>query len=244
MGREIKLKMHFKTEPTVAFSEKPTFRVPAKWTSTIRDIQLEMYLSEIEERLLSLNKIGKSYPNLKKNERDALNSLMSDDELVIKTAGKGSAVVVWSKSDYLLEAKSQLNNTKVYEKWNSNPLQKVNTEIKSVLIGMLNRKEINKKIMEYLLIKRPQLGRFYLLPKIHKRTSNVPGRPVIANNGTATENISAFLDFHPKPIAPTVPHILEGIRDFLSRLNENAYLVSLMLLGCTYIYLTRRSRRY
>ena len=144
----------------------------------------------------------------------------------------------------MLEAKSQLNNTKVYEKWNSNPLQKVNTEIKSVLIGMLNRKEINKEIMEYLLIKRPQLGRFYLLPKIHKQTSNVPGRPVIANNGTATENISAFLDFHPKPIAPTVPHILEGIRDFLSRLNENAYLVSFMLLGCTYIYLTRRSQRY
>ena len=115
---------------------------------------------------------------------------MSDDELVIKTAGKGGAVVVWSKYDYLLEAKSQLNNTKVYEKWNSNPLQKVNTEIKSVLIGMLNRKEINKEIMEYLLIKRPQLGRFYLLPKIHKRTSNVPGRPVIANNGT--ENISAM----------------------------------------------------
>ena len=41
---------------------------------------------------------------------------MSDDELVIKTAGKGGAVVVWSKYDYLLEAKSQLNNTKVYEK--------------------------------------------------------------------------------------------------------------------------------
>ena len=112
----MKLKMHFKTEPTVAFSEKPAFRVPSKWTSPIRDIQLEMYLSEIEERLLSLSKSGKSYPNLKKNERDALNSLMSDDELVIKTAGKGGAVVVWSKYDYLLEAKSQLNNTKVYEK--------------------------------------------------------------------------------------------------------------------------------
>ena len=47
-------------------------------------------------------------------------------------------------------------------------------------------------------MKNPQLGRFYLLPKIHKRTSNVPGRPVISNNGTASENISAFLDFHLK----------------------------------------------
>ena len=134
---------------------------------------------------------------MKKDERDALHSLMSDDELIIKPADKGSAVVVWSKHDYLLEAKSQLNNTKVYEKWKGNPLQKVNTGIKSVLRNMLNRKEIDKRIMDNLLIKRPQLGRFYLLPKIQKRTSSVPGRPVISNNGTATENIFAFLDFQP-----------------------------------------------
>ena len=85
--------------------------------------------------------------------------------------------------------------------------------------------------MDYLLIKRPQLGRFYLLPKIHKRTLNVPGRPVISNNGTATENISAFLVYRLKTIVPTVLHILEDSQNFLSRLNElceipeNAYLV-------------------
>ena len=156
-----------------------------------------MYLSEIEERLLSVNESGKSYPNLKKNKRDALHSLMSDDELIIKPADKGSAVVVWSKYDYLLEAKSQLNNTKVYENWNGNPLQKLNTEIKSVLRDILNRKEINKKIMDYLLIKRPQLGRFYLLPKTHKRKQIMVLEQKI------------FLLFS------TVPHVLEDIQDFL-----------------------------
>ena len=74
--------------------------------------------------------------------------------------------------------------------------------------------------MEYLIKKKPQLGRFYLLPKIHKRTFNVPGRPVISNNGIATENISAFLEFYFKPIVQTIPHILEDRRDFLCRLND------------------------
>ena len=60
----------------------------------------------------------------------------------------------------------------------------------------------------------PQLGRFCLLPKIHKGVSNVHGRPVIANNGTVTKNLSAFLDFHIKTIVPTVPHILEDTRNF------------------------------
>ena len=82
-------------------------------------MQLEMYLSEIEGRLLSINKRRKSYPNLKKDERDALHSFISDDELIIKPADKGSAIVVASKYDYLLKAKIQLNNTKVYEKWSN-----------------------------------------------------------------------------------------------------------------------------
>ena len=45
---------------------------------------------------------------------------MSDHELTIKPADKGSAVIVSDKYDYLLEAKGQLNNTKVYEKWSGN----------------------------------------------------------------------------------------------------------------------------
>ena len=44
------------------------------------------------------------------------------------------------------------------------------------------------------------LGRLYLLPKMHKRLSNVPGRPVISNYGSSTEKASEFLDHHLKPI--------------------------------------------
>ena len=58
---------------------------------------------------------------------------------------------------------------------------------------MLRKKERDKKLFHYLLVKNPQLGRFYLLPKIHKRINNVPGQPVISNNGTSTENISLYL---------------------------------------------------
>ena len=58
---------------------------------------------------------------------------------------------------------------------------------------MLRKKERDKKLFHYLLGKNPQLGRFYLLPKIHKRINNAPGQPVISNNGTSTENISSYL---------------------------------------------------
>ena len=58
---------------------------------------------------------------------------MNDNEIIIKPADKGSAVVIWNKPDYSLEASNQLSDTNVYCKSNSNTLQKVYSEIKSVL---------------------------------------------------------------------------------------------------------------
>ena len=84
-----------------------------------------------------------------------------------------------------MEASSELNN----QKCQSAPLQKVNEKIKDSLRDMLNRKEI-KRLWTTLLKK--QLVRFCPLSKIHKRRLNLSGRPVISNNGSATENISSF----------------------------------------------------
>ena len=68
-----------------------------------------------------------------------------------------------------MEASSQLKDTTVYQKCQSAPLQKVNKEIKYILRDMLNRKEIDKKIMDYLIMKKPQLDRFYLHLRIRER---------------------------------------------------------------------------
>ena len=69
-------------------------------------------------------------------------------------------------------------------------------------------------------MKRTQLSRFYLLPKIHKRTLNVSGRHVISYNWSTTKNIFAFLGFLLKNIVSAITHILEYTRDFLQRLDQ------------------------
>ena len=178
-------------------------------------MQLELSLSEIEDKLININESGESYQNLSKDEREALISVMNDNEIIIKPADKGSAVVIWIKHDYLLEASNQLSDTNVYCESNSSTLQKVNSEIKSVLRDIFNLKETDQKIMNYLTVKKLQLGRFYLLPKIHKQTMNVPGRRLISNNGTAS-----FLDFHLKNIIPGIPHILDDTRGSFYRIEQ------------------------
>ena len=49
--RNLRLKIYYLDQPTPYFSETPAFRAPSNWTPIIRDVQLEMYLSEIEEEI-------------------------------------------------------------------------------------------------------------------------------------------------------------------------------------------------
>ena len=164
------------------------------------------------------------------------NELMNDCNITIKPAAKGSGIV-WETQDYLREYGNQLTDMNVYEKMEGDPVTATNKKIRKVLDNMIRKKEINEKLADYLFIKRPQLGKFYLLSKIHKRTPSVPGRPVISNNSTVTENISAFLDFHLKPLVTKVPHSLEDTLDFLTRITEikdipgDALLVSFDVVG-------------
>ena len=81
-GRNIRLRMHFVSEVTPNFSKSPSFRIPSNWTPYINDVYLEMYLCEIEEELMKINKRGM------KKDRDALHNLSHDDSIIIKPADK------------------------------------------------------------------------------------------------------------------------------------------------------------
>ena len=64
------------------------------------------------------------------------------------------------------------------------------------------------------------MGKICLLPKIHKRLGNVPGRLVISNCGTPTEKVSEFLDYHLKPVMQSAKSYIKDTSDFLRKLKE------------------------
>ena len=147
-----------------------------------------------------INEKGSNISNLSRGKNKALFDLKKDTSIVIKEADKGSAVVVWDREDYLKEADSQLSNKEVYQEVMDDPLPVIDDKIKSCLEKIHYRGDIGEKALEYFKVRNPKLGRFYLLPKIHKRLENVPGRPVISNSGYYTENISCFFLFPSKAI--------------------------------------------
>ena len=207
-GRRLRLKWHFRESEE--FSEYPVFRPKSKFNPRNKDIAIEVYLSKLEEEIMKVTANGNNFSNISREERAALNDLKSDRSIVIKEADKGSGVVVWDREDYIKEANGQLGDPNVYEKLDADPSERLQRIISDALETVEDRGDIDDSTLDYLLINNPKLGRFYLLPKIHKRLNGVPWRPVISNCGYFTENISEFLDHHLQPLAKSVASLHKG----------------------------------
>ena len=218
----MRTKWNFRNEPSQGFSVAPAFTHKSSWKPPLGHPNLEVFLSQVESELFKETQDSLRYSNLSQGEWRAVRSLADDRSIVIKKADKGSCVVVWDRWDYVKEAEKQLGDSTVYEEIN------YNKKILSHLVDSSNKyfKKLNRsghisykemKYFTYEYKKACNLGKLYLLPKIHKRLSNVPGRPVISNCGTPTEKVSEFLDHHLKPIMQNGLSYIRGLPTFLRK---------------------------
>ena len=101
--------------------------------------------------------------------------------------------------------------------------------------GVISEKEI--KYFSFKYKKATNIGKIYLLPKIHKRFKNVPSGSVISNYGTPTEKVSEFLDHHLNPVIQSGGSCIKDSCDFLKKIRdvgnipENAILVTANVAG-------------
>ena len=114
-------------------------------------------------------------------------------------------VVGRDRNDYVLEAEKQLSDPSVYrDVSNSENILPKLSEASNKMFSSLRRKgfitEKQLKYFTYEYKKATNFGKLYLLPKIHKRLFDVPGRPVLFYCGTPTEKCSEFLDHHLKKV--------------------------------------------
>ena len=109
---------------------------------------------------------------------------------IIKKVDKGSSVVIQNREDYLKEGFHQLSDTQFYWKTDRNLTLEHNARVESKVRSMVDSGDISIKTAEYLITKQPRTAQFYLLPKIHKRLRDPPGRPILSANECPTERIS------------------------------------------------------
>ena len=106
--------------------------------------------------------------------------------------------------------------------------------------SLCTRKSVTEKEIRhfsYDFKKTTNLGKLYLLPNIHKRLYNVPGRSVICNCGTAIEKAPEFLDFHLKLLMPSGWSYIRDSGDFIYKMKrkgkvpEGSFLVTAYVVG-------------
>ena len=124
-GRILRLKWHCRNDERT-FDPTP-FRPKPKFNPSKTDAAIELYLSHIEEKLLSCTEIKHTYYNLTREEQQAVYNPKNDQFIVIKEADKGSTVVIWDKKDYLMEVEKQLSCKETYEEVSSDPSFLINT---------------------------------------------------------------------------------------------------------------------
>ena len=170
------------------------------------------FQNEIELDQSPLNRPNRS--NIRKSESEALKSLKSNKNIVIKKADKGSAVVIQNRTDYINEGLKQLNDSNFYLEQKEDLTKAHTYKVQSLVQQMVTHKEISQNCADFL-IESPRTANFYLLPKIHKGKLPPPGRPIVSANYCPTEKISQLVDHFIQPLVPKLDSYIRDSGHFL-----------------------------
>ena len=196
---------------------------------------LQTMLNTVESNIQDKNNWNRKHlnpkiKNLPNEEYLALLKLieMQNDRLiVVKPADKGAGIVIMNYEDYVTSCNQHLTATQpqpdgpplpYYKKTTSQEFNKLKQSISAVLNIGKEREYLSNAEFKAMLPTEKGSGRFYQLFKVHKsypEGSLPPGRPIVSGNGSVTENISKFVDFHSKCLTKNVPSFIEDTPDFL-----------------------------
>jgi len=145
-----------------------------------------------------------------------LDRLSNNRDIIIKPADKGRATVILNTTDYLQEAKRQLDNDTYYKRIEEDCTSVYEQKINHCIDNLVKNEEIQHDVAKLLKPAQSRTPIFYMLPKIHK--INNPGRPVISSVNSHTEKMSAYVDEFLRPIAERLPSYIRDTTDFIQRM--------------------------
>ena len=144
-----------------------------------------------------------------------------NQEILLKPADKGGAIVILSTEFYETSISKQLGEAPdFFEHIQFDPTTTALKCINASLIRLKKLYNIPNNILKYLLpnTERARCPFLYGLPKIHKKI--VSFRPIVSGNEHATENISIFLDYILQPFSTNHPLYLKDVTQLLQIINE------------------------
>lgn len=178
------------------------------------------------------------YSNLSHEEREALDDLKHDDNIVIKEADKGSVVVILNKTFYKNQMLSILSDTNVYKRHNKNIDNSILMKIKKFASKFYTSGTLTLKERKYITNFRFTTANFYGNPKIHKseaikaavksmngpyiqmQTDDIKFRGITGCPNSPTSRLSELLMILLKPFVSKIKSHVKDTTDFLNKLNR------------------------
>lgn len=230
--RNMRLREYFYDRSSAHNTDSSSLPSYKHWTPpSQRDKCLDLYIRAVQRDVMQAYKERTPlHRNLTDREQQAIESLASRNDIIIKPADKGGAIVVMDRSKYISEGHRQLSDASYYKRQDHDPTNEFKDIVRDTLTALFNDKEMSYGTLKSLIPLSPVAGRFYLLPKIHKRDN--PGRPIISGIGTVTENLSRYVDSLINTIPSSFSSYIKDTNHFLSdivdlQVPQNSFLVTL-----------------
>ncbi len=154
------------------------FCMKSTWEPPRASPLIEAYLQRINDTFNNLRpKV--THPNLTNMERKTLNYLASDTSLVIKSADKGSGIVLEDRDKYIQAGRLHLSDTNIYEKIETDPTIPLSLGTNKFIQTIHNKGIIDNITKDFLLFPEdtpPRTQQLYFLKKIHKNP--ISERPI------------------------------------------------------------------
>ena len=116
--------------------------------------------------------------------------------------------MVWRGDLYLKEGLSQLENSPnsslFYSKVKRNPINSFNKTIITTIKDEIEANNLPANATSLIHL-HPRAPTFYMLPKIHKQQTPVPGHSIVSSISSPTSQIAKFLDAMLSPLVEQQP---------------------------------------
>ncbi|KAL2076761.1 hypothetical protein ACEWY4_027643 [Coilia grayii] len=227
--RRLKLASFF-DQNEVMDGEITPFLPPSRWEPDDGSIPTDLHelIGQDKETLFQwANNNRMTSPNLTESERRALTSIKELKHIVIKPADKGNATVLMDKTQYVQEARRQLEDPNLYRRLRKPIFTETARTYTRKIQELLKHKYINKKQALYLRGTEPfRSRRFYILPKIHKERSKwptsymPPGRPIVSDCGSESYRIAEYIDHFLTPLSTKHGSYIRDTYHFLDKVRD------------------------
>ena len=228
-NRDVRLKYTFAGKELNNDYEKKIY-VKSTWEPGLSSDDTEDILTDFQQKLRSEREVSLSRPratNLSKHQYNILNHLRSNKHLIILICDKNLGPAVMNRSTYIAAVLSQhLQDNKgtyrqVTEAMAKSTFDTVKNNIAAITSGTLPPHEATY-FSKSLLVNDDTFRDpvFYGMPKVHKKKSPVPLRPVVSQCGSLLAVASTYLDYRLQPLKTNVASYIKNSYSLILKLHR------------------------